>query len=277
MRRQRGVTLIELLVGITIGLLTIAVASGALMVSRGVSGTVSDVSQLQQEAAYLFRSIGQQVRQAGSLRLNLAANQAPNTPPSSITASDPVAFETRVGDFDPAQAISGGDDSLIVGFRSYLDSLNAFSGDGSLVSDCKGQNKAAGDTLIQSTYTFNGPSHELRCAGFQDNVPQPMARNVANFQVRYLQQSATGSGHPLMRYVNAATVGTNWPSVFGAEVCIVLFGNEAIDMPAGTSYIDCDGASVDMTTAPAPRTRRLHMAFRSVFQLRSQGLVGSVS
>ncbi|MFO1265272.1 MAG: prepilin-type N-terminal cleavage/methylation domain-containing protein, partial [Rhodoferax sp.] len=35
---QRGVTLIELMVGIAIGLLVIAVAMGALMVSRGVSG-----------------------------------------------------------------------------------------------------------------------------------------------------------------------------------------------------------------------------------------------
>ena len=47
-RMQRGVTLIELMVGIAIGLLTIAVAMGALMVSRGVSGTVSDASEIQQ-------------------------------------------------------------------------------------------------------------------------------------------------------------------------------------------------------------------------------------
>ena len=41
---QRGVTLIELMVGIAIGLLVVAVAMGALMVSRGVTGTVSDAN-----------------------------------------------------------------------------------------------------------------------------------------------------------------------------------------------------------------------------------------
>ena len=73
---QHGVTLIELLVGIVIGLLTVAVAMGALMVSRGVTGSVSDSSMLQQQASYAFRVIGQQLRQAGSLRLNLASQKS---------------------------------------------------------------------------------------------------------------------------------------------------------------------------------------------------------
>lgn len=59
---QRGMTLIELMVGLAIGLLTISVALGALMVSRGVSGTVTDASQLQQQASYAFRVMGQQIR-----------------------------------------------------------------------------------------------------------------------------------------------------------------------------------------------------------------------
>ena len=45
--QQQGVTLLEMLVGLVIGLLVVAVAAGALMVSRGVSGTVSDVSGIQ--------------------------------------------------------------------------------------------------------------------------------------------------------------------------------------------------------------------------------------
>lgn len=68
---QKGVTLVELMVGIAIGLLVISVAVGALMVSRNISGTVSDATGIQQQAAYAMRVIGQQVRQAGSLRLNL--------------------------------------------------------------------------------------------------------------------------------------------------------------------------------------------------------------
>ena len=69
MRRQaqRGITLLELMIGIAIGLLVVAVAMAALMVSRGVSGTVSDASGIQQQAAYGMRLIGLQLRQGGSL------------------------------------------------------------------------------------------------------------------------------------------------------------------------------------------------------------------
>lgn len=66
---QKGFTLLELMVGVAIGLLVVAVATAALMVSRGVSGTVSDASGIQQQAAYAMRVIGLQLRQAGSLYL----------------------------------------------------------------------------------------------------------------------------------------------------------------------------------------------------------------
>lgn len=84
-------------------------------------------------------------------------------------------------------------------------------------------------------------------------MAQPIVRNVANFQVRYLIQTAAGSGNPNMRYASATTVGTNWARVFGVEVCLVLYGNEPIDLPAGSTYIDCDGTTaVNMTTLGAP-------------------------
>ena len=53
---------------------------------------------------------------------------------------------------------------------------------------------------------------------------------------------------------------------------------DQINLPAGSEYTDCDGSRVDMTAAalPANRRNRMHLMFRNVFQLRSQGLVGSV-
>ena len=68
--KEHGATLIELLVGLTIGLLTISVGLGAIMMSRGVTTTVSDTTTLQQQASYAFRVIGQQLRQAGGRPLN---------------------------------------------------------------------------------------------------------------------------------------------------------------------------------------------------------------
>ncbi|RYF02013.1 MAG: prepilin-type cleavage/methylation domain-containing protein [Comamonadaceae bacterium] len=272
---QRGLSLIELLVGIALGLLTIAVAIGALLVSRSVSSTVSDISQIQQQAAHAFRVMGQQIRQAGSLPLNLATEDP----------ADPVAFETKAGDFDVNDALRGIDkpktDQYAITVRYSIASEPVYIEE-SLQRDCLGQNPV--NMVAQSAFTLHvdpkdPTKRNLRCqgSGTSDGSAQPVVQNVANFQVRYqLQAHSASTGSPVIRYVNAETVGNNWPNVSAVEVCLVLYGNEAIDVPEDTTYIDCDNVTaVDITQLPAPRTRRTHMVFRNVYRLRSQGVTGA--
>lgn len=282
---QRGATLIELMVGITIGLLTIAVATGALMVSRGISGTVTDASQLQQQASYAFRVLGQQLRQAGSMRLNLNAESTNPADPilsdaAVAFAPDPLIHAIVPGVSPTTPAVSGkdtpasGEYALSVAFSNYSEQSFTAALGASFFRDCLGAQPSA--TMIQSQFALeNG---EIRCAG-TDNTPQPILRNVADFQVRYLVQTGGATGTPTIQIVNAATAGANWASVYGVEVCLVLYGDEAINMPAGSSYSGCTGTAVDMTTLPVDtatvkRKNRMHMAFRNVYQLRSQGLTG---
>lgn len=285
-RTQGGVTLIELLVGIVIGLLTIAVAMGALMVSRGVSGTVSDASGIQQQAAYAMRVIGMQVRQAGSLRLNL--NPGTSTAPEPYLAT--VAFETTIPPasdplegFDPALNTISGTASpvtLTVGFRRFTEPVFTNATEQSLSRNCLGgpaDGPTTTDVRLESIFELNGS--ELRCNGNGVGA-QPIVRNVANLQIRYLLQDNTSTpGTSTIKLVDASGVTTtDWPKVQAVEVCLVLYGDESIDMPTGGTsvYTNCDGNTVDMTTLAAPRNRRMHVAFRNTFQLRSQGLVGSV-
>lgn len=271
-RSQRGASLIELMVGITIGLLVVAVSMSALMVSRSVSGTVTDASSIQQQAAYAMRVIGLQLRQAGSLYLN------PN--PTNAAAGNEymvaVAFEMEAGGFKPADAIRGKDattgNEFTVGYRNYLDP--AYSSAAAEFRNCLGQNGTV--DLVQSSFVHDSTNFVLRCGPTNAAASlQPIIQNIANFQVRYLVQDVTSTpGNPQIKYVNAAAVATGWSKVQGVEVCLVLYGTEPIDLPAGSSYTDCDGTTaVDMTTLTGPRTRRMHMVFRNVFQLRSQGLV----
>ncbi|RDD91258.1 hypothetical protein DTW89_18920 [Acidovorax sp. BoFeN1] len=86
-KHQRGATLIELLVGITIGLLTVVVGLGAVVVSRSLSGTVSDASRLQQQASYAFRVIGQQLRQTAGLAIDPTTGTKANVEFSVFTSA----------------------------------------------------------------------------------------------------------------------------------------------------------------------------------------------
>lgn len=288
--QQRGVTLVELMVGIVIGLLVVVVAMGALMVSRGISGTVSDASGIQQQGAYVMRVIGQQLRQTGSLYLN------PNpTGGSNTDVLSPVAFEIKAdavgsgNSFAQESTLAGASDTVTTGFRRYADnvfmvagteaaaSTPATFGTDYLARNCVGApGNSSTDQLIESIFTFDSAKNELQCAG-NGTTAQAIVQNVAQFQALYVVQTTDAAGSKV-QYTKGSDMPTaatdpTWRRVQGVQVCLVLYGSELIDMPAGSSYTDCSGTSVDMTTLTGTRKNRMHLLFRNTFQLRSQGLI----
>ena len=258
---QAGLTLIELMIGLAVGLLVVAVATVSLLGSRSVTGAVSDISGIQQQAAYVMRTFGTQLRQAGSLYLDLGLDADGKGEITSATA-----FQLRGNN---EQAINEDAEETptkyIVQYTGYEEPT--FANAGPISRNClgaPGSIPAGTTTSIESIFTLNGT--DLRCND------QPIAQNVAAFQVRYLLQG-TDQDDPTMLYTNSAGVA-DWNRVQGVEVCLVLFGTERIDLPEGASYTGCDGSTaVNITTLAAPRTNRMHYVFRNVFQLRSQGLI----
>ena len=290
---QRGVTLVELLVGLSIGLLVVAVAMGTLIISRGISGTVSDASDIQQQGAHILRTIGQQLRQAGSLYLNPDPVGG-----ASTDALSAVVFESKAdahdggNSFAQEDTIVGGSDTLTIGFRRYQDNVffadnakeanttttpptPAVTGTDFLARNCIGlPANAKRDERVESIFTFT--SGNLRCAG-NGGTAQPIAQNVAQFQLTYMVQILDGAS-TTVQYTKGADMPTAaddpvWRRVQGVQVCLVLYGSEPINTPAGTSYTDCQGDSIDITTLTGVRKNRMHLLFRNTFQLRSQGLL----
>ena len=284
--RQSGVTLIELMVGLAIGLLVVAVAMGALMVSRGISGTVSDASGIQQQGAYILRVVSQQLRQTGSLYLNPDPVGG-----ASTDVLSPVAFEIKAdavgsgNSFVQEESISGADTTVTAAFRRYQDNVflaeNATSttiGTDFLARNCVGApGNSSTDQRVESIFTFDSTKNELQCGG-NGTAAQPIAQNVAQFQVTYMVQTTDAAGNTTMQYVKgsdmpAAATDPKWRRVQGVQVCLVLYGSEPVDMPAVSSYTDCAGTSVNMTTLTGERKNRMHLLFRNTYQLRSQGLL----
>lgn len=266
LKNQIGLTLIELMIGIAVGLLVVAVATVSLLGTRSVTGAVSDISGIQQQAAYVMRTFGTQLRQAGSLYLDLGLDSDGKGDIASTTA-----FQLRR---NTEQAIGEDSDGKIsIQYTGYEEPT--FADNGPISRNClaepgKGVLGPGEITTVESIFTLSGT--ELRCQSTRTSTPQPIAQNVAAFQVRYVLQDEAVA-NPIMQYTDATGVAGNWSRVQGVEVCLVLFGNEVINVPDGTTYTGCDGNAVNITTLAAPRTNRMHYVFRSVFQLRSQGLV----
>lgn len=268
MRYQAGVTLIELMVGVTIGMLIVAVAMGAVIVSRGTTGTVSESSQLQQQASYAFRVLGQQIRQAGSLELDLDAETGQATSPN-LSPNAKVAF---VVGYTGWNQIVGGVDTptatqfaLDVGHQNYPERLV----DGNVASqfrDCLGDGGTpSGGVYPRILSQFAVRSGELVCSG-TGGQPQAIIQNVSDFQVRYFVQSGAASGTPTIRRLLASQV-TNWADVVALEVCLDMVGSTPVNVPATSTYNNC-------RDQPAGYGNRLHQVYRNVFQLRSQGVLG---
>lgn len=286
--QQHGVTLLELMVGLAIGLLVVAVATGALMLSRGISGSISDASNIQQQGAYTLRVIGQQLRQAGSLYLNPDPQNNASTDPLNAVIFETNATARNGGNsFDQTDTITGNASSLTTGFRRYADKVFLTDNTDSidvLARNCVGapaykKNATVNtDERVESIFAFDATKGSLQCSGNGANA-QPITQNVAQFQVNYLvQTTASGTIQHIKGSDMPIPTDATWQRVQGVQVCLVLYGSELIDMPAGSTYTNCDGEAVDITTlTDAKRKNRMHLLFRNTFQLRSQGLLSNAS
>lgn len=271
-RRQRGVTLIELMVGLAIGLMVVASAMAALMVSRSISGTVSDASGIQQQGAHALRVIGGQMRQAGSLYLNPDPTDTTINDPLSpaIFETDVIASDSKFLSFKQEDTILGNSETgeLSITFRRYKDAVFTETSPIALARNCTGgPEEKSKDEAIKSVFAFNSEKNELYCNGKENSIVE----NVAQFEVSYIQQYFI-SGGSAVKYLTAAEV-TDWRSVQGVQVCLVLYGNEPIEMPADSQYKDCTNKDIKMATLTGNRKNRMHIVFRNTFQLRSQGLL----
>lgn len=284
--RQRGMTLVELMVGIAIGLIVVAVALGALMASRGISGTVSEATSLQQQASYAFRVIGQQIRQAGSLELSLSPSIAPAASTTNA-AMTPVAFDPPdpTGTRPPfsrasSTLVADTTPSFTVGYQNYTETVTppppaSTPVASSLLRDCLGQNPAlvasgSVDTtpVLRSKFQRNTSTNELVCLG-AGGTSQPIIGNVTDMQVRYVQQAPKTTNLQYLAasgvVANAASGAGTWANVYAIEVCLELTGSEPTPTPDAT-YTNCNGASTSYGD-------RLKMVFRNVYHIRSQGQV----
>lgn len=268
--QQRGATLIELMVGITIGLLTVAVGLATIAISRGISGAVSEASQMQQQAAYAFRVIGQQIRQAGSIRQEVISTPIPPASGSSEAADTSwlkYTFENPGRVFNrTTQTVVGSDSTassayrLSLGYQNYIEPVGPASAasNQSPFRDCLGQNSNA--DIVRSRFQLVGD--ELRCAG-ESGSPQPVIKGVADFAVTYINQGTTFGANPTINYADLAASVSDWTKIYGIQICLDLVGTEYIDT-VGTTYKNCQGNLVS-------RGNRLHMVFRNTYQIRSQG------
>ncbi|QCB45038.1 PilW family protein [Hydrogenophaga sp. PAMC20947] len=252
MHKQRGVTLVELMVGITIGLLVSIAAVGTLIYNRVATTTVSDTVRLQQDAATVMRVIGRQLKQAGAVPVvesGFGKFKYLGTY-SGIAGVIPVAASPV-----SVSGTNGAPDELTV---SYSVSPNGAAG----VSNCFGQTPDATATNITSI--FQVLAGAFRCAtpvtGAAAAQNQPFLDNVEDLQFWYAVRVA-GVTPSQLQYRAANTVA-DWTAVEAVQVCVRMTGTTANNATGGQVTVGCNNENI----ADDGRIRRV---FRQVFTLRN--------
>jgi len=269
--RQRGITLVDFMVGITVGLLVVLAALGSLIMTRSSAHVMNDSAGLEQQASLVMMQIGRQISQAGAVNAYRAGTD-PNlgtvsSAPAALaaTGSGKILFDTRKMGIDKdnatAETVSGdvdkaGFDRLTIRYTVPND-YDSEEQPRNCIGNKPPKTVPSGTIpSIVSVFSINkaADGSSLRC-GDGVNNPQPIARNVVGMQVRYLTVN-----NGTIASLTAKDV-TDWAQVSGLQICLEMQG-DATQASRSLAVKDCRGN-------PFPKDGRIYRTVRQTFYLRN--------
>ncbi|MEW6679109.1 MAG: PilW family protein [Pseudomonadota bacterium] len=293
-KREVGLSLVELLVAIALGLVLLA-GIGTIYVGSQQTYRMQEANaRLQENGRYAIEIIGRSLRQAGadaSITPNVTAvteeciavlpcalssgactatgNAPTGTTCAMVPASSNVCVATNHQCFalQGANGASGAADGMAAQYFAEV-------GGG---TDCTGANSQEND-VVTNSFTLSGT--DLRCTGRIDrdtggvisNVSlqtQPILSNVEDFQVIY-GIDAAGNDQSADIYT-ASPSAAQWPNVVTAKVCVMIRSDEQGLASSTQRPLDCPRA-LGMATGQSNQTNdtRLHRTFVATFNLRNR-------
>lgn len=235
--RQTGFSLVELMVGLAIGLLVVLAAIGSLVFTQLTSSVVDDSSRLQQKADAVFRNIGYHIAQAGAIELDVSAADLAK-----------VAFSTLYKGYNASTfniqgsegAKSTDSDTLSVSYQSIVNPAAASAPTAAASApapsrDCLGSTLSGAN--VDNKFYVTGTN--LMCLGAGNpSSPQSIADGVEDFQVVYGVQTN------LKYQFFTATAVPDWSKVKAVQVCIQLKGDNKGNPQPGLVLKDCRGETL---------------------------------
>lgn len=277
---QRGLSIIELLISMAIGLVILA-AGAAVYVSSGRASTVSDYStRLNEDGVLAMNFLQTQIRQAGYYQ-KLHGNEAPFEGVAVRGCSGKFA-DPKAGTYKAVKCPATADvdkDAILV--RYEADTSNTFPTSADEPTNCNGEAitapliPAVGGTgtppvggtpaRFQADNRFYVENGMLQCAGSTGAaVPdaQPLFANIEQMVLRYGVAKAASqkqdsvfdaNKHQIEAYLSASdidklggTVDDNWGRVLSVKICLLVKSERPVKDAVGIEkYTDCHGAEKD--------------------------------
>ena len=227
LRAQRGFSLVELMVGLTIGLLVVLAAIGSLIFTQATSAAVDESSRLQQKADAVFRNIGYHVSQSGAYEL-VDGSEGKVVFSSAFTGFNTGSTHTGIYRVWGENGASNAADSLGV---SYEDSGTS--------RDCLGSRPTTAN--VDSKFYVDATTKDLMCKGATSAAAQSVADGVEDLQVTYGVQSAGATPY---QFHDASAV-SDWTSIQAVRICLQVAGdNKGNPQPNSLVFKGCRDQTV---------------------------------
>lgn len=244
--QQRGISLIELMVGITIGMLVVLAATGTIVLNRVAGNTVSDTATVTSQASNVMRQLAFTLRQAGAFELQ----------PTQPTATAAEQVFNLADPNSPIPAVISG----LNGASTAADevTVNFANRAAAVTRDCLGNQTTNVNANIPNRFYIDAP--KLMCEGLTGNAAQPMLQNIEDLQVLYLTESGAG-----WQWLNATQVAaaTSWNRVVAAQICLQVRG----DINHGSALV---GNYTNCANAQTAHDRFYRLVVRQTVQLRNR-------
>lgn len=265
-RHGRGLSLVELLVGLTLGALLVMACMGLWLATRSSTEALVGRTALQSQAQHTLALLTQQLRQAGALELR--------GPPGAWTPLQRVAFSSQWDGLDVNG--DGVRDGVALwgeegGLRPDALSVSFEYRSASTTPDCLGAAPAAGSSRVDSRFAV--VSGVLRCLGSGNSAAQPISNQVDDFQLHYWLRDGAGSSmqHQLLQ---ADQLAGRWSQVVAVVLCLQWVADpRAADRTlAGTRRDAAQAkAALDCQEAPWPDDGRMRLTLRRTVFLQGRG------
>ncbi|SFZ77196.1 PilW family protein [Chitinimonas taiwanensis] len=256
-KTQQGFTIIELMVGLSLGLL-LAFAVAAIYLQTGQSrNTQTELSRFNDNGRYVLDTYKRIVTQSGYRAWSDAGSSKDNI---QLNLAFPAA-----GDFLAGQTILEKDNELLVRFKGDA-SKNIIRCDKSDDADYP----FLKDASVATTFALYLDSGSLICkiAG-EDDSKQILVKNVVDYSLLYGEDTGGAKDQIPDAYVLAGAVG-NWSDVYAVKLCFVLKSENAKLLEKPMDYMKCDGSVSDGSAAGRAGDLAMYRTFRSTIMLRNR-------
>jgi len=284
--KQQGLTLIEVMIALTLGLVLILIVTGIVVHSKSTQAAQTDLAAMQDTARFALDNISRSVRQAGYLNYDeldtsLESSEARD---ANVMGFDAKSMSAKTANISqPIASSNNSSDILALRFEG-----SGQPADGSILN-CAGYAEAAENTRAWSIYYIANSSGEpaLFCKyrgkkGTYESIS--IALGVESFQVLYgINFGSSGNG-PTEQFLSATDIAaldahispselskkTHWKKVTSVKVALLIRGSSKSRMDEATihtlfgpTYNNQNDAGTQLDEAKLPKSAQAY--FRKIY------------